>query len=157
MCVARSLEHPKHGNLFTSVAPPSLQRPGSTKVKKSRSKKATAKAGDISNNSHLDLFGFTSTPSPVAPKKRSVAGISTKLASMGLKKPKKTPAACTEQDIDHSLYLWPNYLFPALDNATIPDNEAFANLGLELVGIEHDPRDLILDLKECYIEVNVSV
>ncbi|KAJ7438146.1 hypothetical protein FB451DRAFT_1416394 [Mycena latifolia] len=72
---------------------------------------------------------------------------------MGIKKEKKKVEHCTEKDIDYSLYLWPSYLFPDLDSPDLPEADVFKNMDLELVGIEYDPRDIIMDLKGCYLEV----
>lgn len=121
-----------------------LGNPGSSKVKKSRSKHTK----DIANNTRLHSFGFT-TSTTKTPVPKTVVGISTKLESLGIKKPAKKVENCTDKDIDHSLYLWPNYLFPELDEPGV----SVADLGLELVGIEYDARDIIMDLKQCYIEV----
>jgi hypothetical protein len=43
-------------------------------------------------------------------------------------------------------------LFPQIDDSNLSEEEAFEKMGLELVGIEYDPRSLILDLKTCFLE-----
>ncbi|KAJ7107135.1 hypothetical protein C8R44DRAFT_885796 [Mycena epipterygia] len=152
----RSLWHPEHGDVLGSVAPPSLANPGISKVKKRRGKKALAKERDVASNQRLtNFFTFTPGANPGAKRAipRTVAGVSTKLDSMGVKKAKKTVEQCTESDIDHSLYLWPSYLFPDLDDLELPQAAIFDKLDLELVGLEYDPRDIILDLKQCYLEI----
>ncbi|KAJ6467540.1 hypothetical protein C8R47DRAFT_813889 [Mycena vitilis] len=144
----------EYGSALGQNAPAALANPGSSKVKTSRSKVVTPKKAHA-QNSKLTGFGFTSTRQPkqqVDPLSTSVAGISSKLDSLGIKKIKKPVAQCTDRDIDHSLYLWPSYLFPALDDPTSAD-DFFSTLGLELVGLEHDPRDIVLDLKQCYLEI----
>jgi hypothetical protein len=92
---------------------------------------------------------------PEKARKCSVANISSKLASLGINKTtKKTEKAnLSDSDIDQSLYLWPSYLFPELDDPNKSDETALFDLGLELVGLEHDSRDIILDLKHCFLEV----
>ncbi|KAJ7790648.1 hypothetical protein B0H14DRAFT_2625822 [Mycena olivaceomarginata] len=85
-----------------------------------------------------------------------MAGISSHLVSLGVKKvdPKK-PKDCTELDIDHSMYLLPTYLFPVLQRSSTPYDANFTDLdlGLELVGIEYDPRSIILNLSTCFLEI----
>ncbi|KAF8125217.1 hypothetical protein K438DRAFT_2002220 [Mycena galopus ATCC 62051] len=71
---------------------------------------------------------------------------------LGIKKvnPKK-PAQYTEKDIDHSLYLWPRYLFPVLDDPA--EANAVAAAGMVLEGVEHDPRSLVINVKVGHLEI----
>ncbi|KAJ7455484.1 hypothetical protein FB451DRAFT_1516146 [Mycena latifolia] len=143
------LFHKKHGDVLGPVAPPTLAKLGSSKIKTSRKKKTAA--ARPTKNGKLSSFGFTTESSPPKP---SVAGISTKLESMGIKKTTPTKLEdCTDKDIDRSLYLWPSYILSELDKPGVSELEAFSNLDLELVGVEYDARDIILDLKGCYLEV----
>jgi hypothetical protein len=81
----------------------------------------------------------------------SVAGISTKIHSLGIEKKTK------KRGIDRSLYLWPSYLFPILDDPSFTHAEAFAKLALQLIGTEYDARDIVLNLKKAFLEVIFSV
>lgn len=53
------------------------------------------------------------------------------------------------------MYLLPTYLFPVLQRSSTPYDANFTDLdlGLELVGIEYDPRSIILNLSTCFLEV----
>ncbi|KAJ7712019.1 hypothetical protein B0H14DRAFT_2645515 [Mycena olivaceomarginata] len=133
---------PSTVKIYPSQVPPTapvlLANPPLTPVKKSRSKAAQAKEKDLRKPC------------------QSVVGISSHLKSLGVKSPDKKPEdkkpekpeECTDADVDHSLYLWPRYLFPSLDN-----QDDISTLGIELVGFEHDPRSIVLDLKKCYLEI----
>ncbi|KAJ7225313.1 hypothetical protein GGX14DRAFT_386232 [Mycena pura] len=137
---------------LTPTAPSRLANPGSSKIKKSKSKRNRDKVSQ--SNTKLTSHGFSATKASLDLNPKSVAGVSTKLESMGVKKTaKRKPEQCTDKDIDHSLYLWPNYLFPELDKAGVAETDVFANLDLELIGTEYDARDIILDLKACYLEI----
>ncbi|KAF8186518.1 hypothetical protein K438DRAFT_1765291 [Mycena galopus ATCC 62051] len=154
----RAVHDAEHGDVFSPTAPASLASPGSSKVKISRSKAAVAREKDLVTNTRLLSFnGFTknSKNSNSIPR-QSVAGASSHLEGLGVtsthKRPKK-PELCTDRDIDHSLYLWPCYLFPGLDDPAVAPDVAFLRLGLELLSVEYDPRSIILYLKKCYIEI----
>ncbi|KAJ7137645.1 hypothetical protein C8R46DRAFT_1047515 [Mycena filopes] len=58
-------------------------------------------------------------------------------------------------DIDTSRYLWPSALFPILNDESCKPIDAMKKTGMEWVGLEYDPRDIILDLKTCYLEVEL--
>lgn len=177
--IPESVYHPIHGNVYSAVAPASLanplplpkepkapakpSKPGKAPAKPAKPAKAPAKTAkattkskaaksksDMSDNTRLTTF----FPSLKAPKPRiprvpgSVQGISSHLESLGIP---KFPDL-DENDIDHSHYLLPRYLFPQIDDSNLSEEEAFEKMGLELVGIEYDPRSLILDLKTCFLE-----
>ncbi|KAK6992381.1 hypothetical protein R3P38DRAFT_2802847 [Favolaschia claudopus] len=88
-----------HGDVLSPVAPESLARPGTTRNKKSRSKKKV----EVKPNATLTAFGFS---------KR---------------------------------------LFPELDE--MEELKSFEECGIELTGTVYDPRSIILDLKECFLEI----
>ncbi|KAJ7759314.1 hypothetical protein B0H14DRAFT_3165881 [Mycena olivaceomarginata] len=121
----KCLHHEIYGDVFSPTAPPLLANPASTRVKKSRSKAAQAKEKD------LRLW---------------VSNVQTRG-----KKP--APEDCTDADVDHSLYLLPQYLFPSLENPVLGREDPISTLGLQLDNIEYDPRSMILDLKKCYLEI----
>ncbi|KAJ7814015.1 hypothetical protein B0H14DRAFT_2604459 [Mycena olivaceomarginata] len=173
-----ALHHSIHGDIFSPVAPASLASPAPTKstavtspavdtpssasakgrgkqTKDSTPSKPKKKKKITTQASNLLAFGFRQDKIVSAPP-CSMAGISSHLASLGLKKVKpKKPKDCTKRDVDHSMYLWPSYLFPALTHHSTPYDAKFTDLdlGLELVGIEYDPRSIILDLKACFLEI----
>ncbi|KAF8152707.1 hypothetical protein K438DRAFT_1778446 [Mycena galopus ATCC 62051] len=83
-------------------------------------------------------------------RRYSAAGVSTHLADLGLL---GTSPDANINAIDYSSYFWPRHLFPELDDLAIPIEQAISKLGLFLIGIEYDPRTIILNLKQCYIEI----
>ncbi|KAJ6471507.1 hypothetical protein C8R45DRAFT_1078301 [Mycena sanguinolenta] len=171
----RSMHHAVHGDVFSPTAPPSLassdakldaelapaKKPKSkpkskagavtTKPKpRARSRATKPKDRITTSNTVLTSYRFTvAKVTPSSPSTPSVAGISSHLAALGVPSTtQKKPERCTERDIDHSLYLFPSYLFPSL-----AEGGEVADCGMELRGIEHDPRSLILDLGSCFIEI----
>ncbi|KAF8192357.1 hypothetical protein K438DRAFT_1935136 [Mycena galopus ATCC 62051] len=145
-------------NLFHALAPVAsgtLALTGPDKKVK-ESKKAAKKRVELTTNSRLTSF-FSNVPAATSGSKVqlqcSMAGVSSHLEKLGVKKLAKKPEDCTDKDIDHSLYLYPRYLFPSLDDFNIPEERVFNDLGLELMNIEYDPRSLILYLKACYLEI----
>ncbi|KAJ7145315.1 hypothetical protein C8R43DRAFT_953393 [Mycena crocata] len=147
-----SLHHSKYGDVLGPTAPPGLAKKGSSKIKKRKSTKPVPSGGCITDFFSKETPTLESEPEPIL-RSQSVIGVSKKLESMGLKKVKTKVKDCTEKDIDHSLYLWPSHLFPVLDDPALSEAEAFAKMDLKLVGIEHDPCDIIMDLKGCYLKV----
>ncbi|KAJ7148723.1 hypothetical protein C8R43DRAFT_952411 [Mycena crocata] len=73
------------------------------------------------------------------------------------RKKKKTPDdhVFTENNIDTSIFLWPSKLFPVLNAPDWDPDEAMEETGMELVGVEWDPRDMVLDLKSCFMEMEL--
>ncbi|KAJ7022413.1 hypothetical protein C8F04DRAFT_1272653 [Mycena alexandri] len=80
-----------------------------------------------------------------------MAGISSQLAKFGVAKKKDLKST----DIDTSRYLWPSYLFPILNDESWSGIDAMEETGMEWIGVEFDARDLILNLKSCYLEVEL--
>ncbi|KAK7025711.1 hypothetical protein R3P38DRAFT_3269397 [Favolaschia claudopus] len=122
-------------------------------------KKPKAKDAKPKTNALLTSFGFTVAPNtsdppdPPDPRKSSVAGVSSHLATFGVAEPHVAIEDCTEKDIDHSLYLRPRHLFPELDDSALDDETAFDRTGLQLKGILYDPRSIVLDMTESYLEI----
>ncbi|KAJ6487976.1 hypothetical protein C8R45DRAFT_930180 [Mycena sanguinolenta] len=178
----RSMHHAVHGDVFSPTAPSSLAVSGA-KIAKATAKKpkaapsaetakATAKKPKATtdskskprkrsrvtkpkdrvttSNTMLTSYRFTVSKSNLSsPSAPSVAGISSHLAALGVRSTsQKKPEKCTDQDVDHSLYLFPSYLFPSL-----AEGGSVAECGMELMGIEHDPRSIILDLCSCFLEI----
>ena len=169
------MHHSIHGDVFAPVAPSSLApslalhaqaTKGSTRktsglpvessLKSAASSSSStvtqktqpkAKPKDGFTNTLLTSYQFTASKTNRRPLP-SVAGVSAHLESLGIKRTPKKPKQCTERDIDHSLYLFPMYLFPLLS-----EGGAISECGLELKGVEHDPRSIILDLGSCFMEV----
>ncbi|KAJ7118459.1 hypothetical protein C8R43DRAFT_1241943 [Mycena crocata] len=150
---------------FYSPTPPSVSSRRAPKARTSHqspegsTSKSTASTS-TSGVPGLTVFGFTRRPptqcSAVTPSftPRSLAGISTKMEQMGVRKPKKSAAAnLTADDIDCSQYLRPSYLYPCLDDEEVDDDDAVAKTGMELMGTVYDARDIILDLKTCFLEI----
>ncbi|KAJ7037546.1 hypothetical protein C8F04DRAFT_1180584 [Mycena alexandri] len=107
--------------------------------------KKTASSVASGSKGQTSLNGF------LAGGMQTMAGVSTQLAKFGVPK-KKT---LTEEEIDTSRYLWPSNLFPILNDDSWNRVEAMQETGMEWIGVEYDPRDLILDLKSCYLEVEL--
>ncbi|KAK6966681.1 hypothetical protein R3P38DRAFT_3244224 [Favolaschia claudopus] len=148
-------------DVLGSVPLPGLEPTPPTRVRKDRVKKAEGetttakkkKGRTVSSNHRVTDFFTNSTAasqSASSTTAESMNGISSKLASLGgMQVPKKDEnEKYTERDIDHALYLWPEYLLPDLKSKS-----SLTGVGLELVGLEHDNRDIVLDLKHCFLEI----
>ncbi|KAF8186853.1 hypothetical protein K438DRAFT_1973059 [Mycena galopus ATCC 62051] len=160
----RPMRHTVHGDVFSPVAPPTLALAGSARTIKNNEVPSGRRVPSVSRGSRrqpkpkdkvsssetlLTLYRFTA-----ANKKKdsaaqpTVAGVSAHLASLGVKRRQVKPDQCTERDIDHSLFLYPVYLFPFLAKG-----QDISECGLELTGIHHDSRSLILDMGSCCVEI----
>ncbi|KAF8184077.1 hypothetical protein K438DRAFT_1766523 [Mycena galopus ATCC 62051] len=143
----KSMHHMVHGDVLGPFAPLSLAVAGSTRASPVLSRQPGDK---MATNARLTSYNFTTTPRAQrsAP---SVAGASAHLASLGIKRRQLKPSEYTKHDIDHSLYLYPVYLFPFLANGG-----SISECGLELKGILQDSRSLILDLGSGCVEVPLT-
>ncbi|KAJ6631983.1 hypothetical protein B0H10DRAFT_1937715 [Mycena sp. CBHHK59/15] len=129
----------------TSTSTSTTTSTSTSKTTSKRTSKTTKKQKE--KNAVLTSFGFTQAFSKV---ERTVAGLSTKFESLGIPKHSKQ-APFTDAHVDRSIYLWPSYLFPELDDPALSYSEAFEHIDLQLVGLEYDARDTILDLKNCFL------
>ncbi|KAJ7645769.1 hypothetical protein B0H17DRAFT_1148312 [Mycena rosella] len=133
--------------------------PGADKVVSVSSKPISQPRPAPKEQLSLAKFNFTISQSAAA---KSVAGVSKKLADMGIPKAKLGKNhVWTEEDIDTSTYLFPSHLFPILNDSmakmVLTDLQwdpvdAMRETGMEWIGVEGDPRDLVLNLKTCYLE-----
>ncbi|KAK7026164.1 hypothetical protein R3P38DRAFT_2947347 [Favolaschia claudopus] len=143
-------------DILGNVPPPYLAPLPSSRGKKKGKKTTTVptaapppatqsqpKVTDFFKTTASSTTSTTSTP-------KSMNGISSKLASLGGRKLRKRKKGelYTERDIDHSLYMWPLSLIPS-----IRTRSSLTDADLELMGLEHDTRDIVLDLKHCFLEI----
>ncbi|KAJ7250522.1 hypothetical protein B0H12DRAFT_1072110 [Mycena haematopus] len=93
----------------------------------------------------LSSFSFTSLS-----RLPTDAGLSSKLTGFGLSK--SGSKKMDEPLVDYSRYLWPSHLFPVLNDESVDVPDAMDKTGMALVGVEYDSRDLVLNLKSCFLE-----
>ncbi|KAJ7238791.1 hypothetical protein B0H12DRAFT_1075217 [Mycena haematopus] len=109
-------------------------------------KKATAPHNESRpQQKTLSSFSFTSLS-----RLPTDAGLSSKLTGFGLSK--SGSKKMDEPLVDYSRYLWPSHLFPVLNDESVDVPDAMDKTGMALVGVEYDSRDLVLNLKSCFLE-----
>ncbi|KAJ7071759.1 hypothetical protein B0H15DRAFT_807003 [Mycena belliarum] len=132
--------------LDSSLASSAVASSSSSKSKLGRSISKSKSKSRLGRDARSDLKQSTLLS---AAFKFSVAGISRKMADFGVPRWKAPDSG----NVDWSKYLWPSHLFPVLNDPEWDPVEAAEETEMEFIGVEWDPRDLILNMKTCFLEI----
>ncbi|KAJ7221902.1 hypothetical protein C8J57DRAFT_1253827 [Mycena rebaudengoi] len=143
------------GQTTLSFTPLSTSATSSNSVSSSNSNSASAFASSSKSTSSscpsqtlLD-FGFST-----AGTERATTTKMSRLSAKRLGKNKNRDED-DDDDIDGSVYLWPESTFPVLQDASLNAVEAMKATGMNFLDVEFDPRDMVLFLGSCGLEIEL--